>query len=276
MVADNRTTRDGYIELVRGREVVARSLDRDGIGASSGYLTVPDLIAGDVARAFGNGAVIATATYDGGPRIGTDACAGSAAFTVARRGRRAGGVGRRVPPGGALVPDLRLAWTDAASFTVTAEPALAAGQSLRDPDQAPGRRCRGHLTDRRRDRRVRARGADRRAGADGDQARRRGDGRETGDAGPAALALRTRLPFRFSEAGSVRLELRDRAGALLGTGAKRLPAAWPMYVPADRRGRRLLARHVADVADRELRARTRGDEAGAAVRDARRPLECCA
>ena len=67
---------------MRGREVIARSMDRDGIAASSGYLTVPNLIAGDVARAFGNGAVIASATYDGGPRIGADACAGRQAFSV--------------------------------------------------------------------------------------------------------------------------------------------------------------------------------------------------
>ena len=131
VVADNRTTRDGYIELVRGREVVARSLDRDGIGASSGYLTVPDLIAGDVARAYGNGAVLASATYAGGPRIGADACAGSTAFTVTRGdGTPATWVGTYLP-GGALVPGQRLTWTDAASFTVTAEPALAAGQIVR-------------------------------------------------------------------------------------------------------------------------------------------------
>src|SRR5215207_9491305 len=131
VVSDNRTTRDGYIELVRGREVLARSLDRDGIGASSGYLNVPDLIAGDVARAYGNGALLATATYAGGPRIGAGACAGSTAFTVARgEGTPATWVGTYLP-GGALVPGQRLTWADSSTFTVAAEPALAAGQIVR-------------------------------------------------------------------------------------------------------------------------------------------------
>ncbi len=227
VIADNRTTRDGYIELVRGREVVARSLDRDGIGASSGYLTVPDLIAGDVARAFGNGAVIATATYDGGPLIGTDACAGSAAFTVARPdGAQAVWVGA-YRPDGALVPNLRLAWTDAPSFTVTAEPGLATGQLLK-------------ILSRRQEGPVEV--TSRTAGVIGacapaaptdaqvQTATKRAvaaTGAKLGTLDPRRLALRktVMLPFRFSEAGSVHLELRDRAGALLGTGAKRVSRA---------------------------------------------------
>ena len=131
VVSDNRTTHNGYVELVRGREVVARSLDRDGIGASSGYLTVPDLVAGDVARSYGDGRVLTSATYAGGPRIGADACAGSTSFSVTHGADTpATWVGTYLP-GGALVPGQRLTWTDATSFTVAAEPALAAGQIVR-------------------------------------------------------------------------------------------------------------------------------------------------
>jgi hypothetical protein len=242
VVSDNRTTRDGYVELVRGREVVARSLDRDGIGASSGYLTVPDLVAGDVARAYGAGAVVATATYTGGPRIGPDACAGSTSFSVAHGAvTPATWVGIYLP-GGALVPGQRLTWTDATAFTVTAEPALAAGQIVRvltkrqEGEVEVTERAGGVIGPCAAPTDAQVRAATERAVA--------ATGAKLGTLDPRQLARRgtVKLPFRFSEPGSVSLEVRDRTGAVLGTGAKRLDRAGMADVPTrwSAAGRRLL------------------------------------
>ncbi len=244
VVSDNRTTRNGYVELVRGREVVARSLDRDGIGASSGYLTVPDLIAGDVARAYGDGVVLATATYAGGPRIGADTCAGSTSFSVAHgAGTPATWVGTYLP-GGAFVPGQRLTWTDATSFTVAAEPPLAAGQIVRvltkrqEGQVEVTERAGGVVGPCAAPTDAQVRTATQRAVA--------ATGAKLGTLDPRRLALRdaVMLPFRFSEAGNVSLELRDRAGAVLGTGVKRLNRAGVADVRTrwSVAGRRLLRR----------------------------------
>ena len=70
------------MELVRGM-VIARSAERNGIGAAGGHVKIPSIVAGDVVRAYGNGARIATTTYDGRPAIG-GACDGRSSFTVTR------------------------------------------------------------------------------------------------------------------------------------------------------------------------------------------------
>ncbi len=244
VVSDNRTTRNGYIELVRGREVVGRSLDRDGIGASSGYLTVPDLIAGDVARSYGDGRLLTSATYAGGPRIGADACAGSTSFSVTHSADTpATWVGTYLP-GGALVPGLRLTWTDAPSFTVAAEPALAAGQIVRvltkreEGQVEVTERASGVVGPCAPPSDAQVQAATERAVA--------ATSAKLGTLDPRRLALRqtVMLPFRFSEAGNVNLVVRDRAGAVLGTGAKRLNRAGMADVPThwSAAGRRLLRR----------------------------------
>ena len=59
-----------------------------------------------------------------------------------------------------------------------------------------------------------------------------------------ALRRTVALPFRFSEPGSVSLEVRTRAGAVLGTGTKRLDRAGMADVRTrwNASGRRLLRR----------------------------------
>jgi hypothetical protein len=244
VISDNRTTRNGYVELVRGREVVARSLDRDGIGASSGYLTVPDLIAGDVARSYGDGRLLTSAIYAGGPRIGADACAGSTAFSVTHGDSApATWVGTYLP-GGALVPGQRLTWSDATSFTVAAEPALAAGQIVRvltkrqDGGVEVTERASGVIGPCAAPTDAQVRTATRRAVM--------ATGAKLGKLDARRLALRqtVMLPFRFPEAGSVSLEVRDRAGTVLGTGVKRSNRAGMADVRTrwSATGRRLLRR----------------------------------
>jgi hypothetical protein len=230
MVTDNRRSTNGYLELVRGREVVARSPARHGIAASSGHLTVPNLLADDVARAFGNGAVIASATYDGGPRIGADACAGSRAFTVTRPVGSEAGFAAAFRRSGAPVPGQRLRWTDTA---VAADRPLAAGQMVR----VLTRRDDGGIEVVSRGSGVVAACA---APSDAQvlSATRRALARTGAKLRPGARTL----PFAFPEPGSVWLEVRERAGALIGVGRKRNRRAGTAGVRIRWTGRRLPAR----------------------------------
>ena len=121
------------------------------------------------------------------------------------------------------MPGQRLTWTDATSFTVAAEPALAAGQIVRvltkrqegEVEVTAARQRRDRAMRRRRPT-PRCRTATRRAVA--------ATGAKLGKLDTRRLALRQTvvLPFRFFEAGSVSLEVRDRAGAVLGTGVEAL------------------------------------------------------
>ena len=156
------------------------------------------------------------------------ACAGSAAFTVARpAGAPVVWVGAYLT-GGELVPGQGLQWADAGSFTVAAAPALVAGQSLRvltrreeGPVEVESRTC-------GRDRGVPAGGADRRAGANRDAARGRGHGREAGDAGreAAGAARDDRAAVRVLRGAAASASSSGTAtGVLFGTGAKRMVGA---------------------------------------------------
>ena len=117
-VSDGRAADRGYMELVRGGMVIARSAERNGIGAAGGHVKIPSIVAGDVVRAYGNGARIATTTYDGRPAIG-GACDGRSSFTVTRsESARTTWVG---------VDRRRLLWEDARTYAVAVSPALRAG-----------------------------------------------------------------------------------------------------------------------------------------------------
>ena len=132
VVSDNRTTRDGYIELVRGREVVARSLGsrRDRRLERLSDRARPDR------RRRRPGLRQRRRHRRGRP---TTAGRGSAP-TRAPGARRSPSRARADAPAvwvGAYLPaasSCRISasqWADAASFTVAAEPALVAGQILR-------------------------------------------------------------------------------------------------------------------------------------------------
>ena len=258
VVTDNRKTDNGSIELVRGSEVIARSMDRDGLAASSGYLTVPNLIAGDVARAFGNGAVIASATYDGGPRIGADACAGSRAFSVtAVAGTQPVFVGAFLP-GGDLVPGQRLRWTDAA---VTAVQPLAAGEIVRALTRHPEgdvevvSRSSGVVAACAAPTDAEVKAATRRAIA------------RTGAKLRTMERVRA-LPFAFPEAGSVCIELRDRAGVLIGIGTKRVRRAGSADVRIRWTGRRMASRVTLSASFAPERAGATAQQTGLVSMDA--------
>jgi hypothetical protein len=121
-VSDGRTAEHGYIELVRSRMVIARSAERNGLGAAGGHVKIPSLVDGDIVRVYGNGAMLAAATYDGRPAI-AGACGGRSAFTVTRsESARTVWVG--------VDPQRRLLWDDARTFAVAATPALRFRQTV--------------------------------------------------------------------------------------------------------------------------------------------------
>jgi hypothetical protein len=228
VVTDNRRANKGYIELVRGREVIARSLDRDGLAASSGHLPVPNLLAGDVARAWGNGGVVVSATYDGGPRIGAGACAGRQAFTVTRAAGTNAVFAGAFKRSGELVQLLR--WTDDA---VAADQPLAVGEIVRA------------LTRRQADDieiEARANAVVAACGAPTDAEVLAATQRALARTGASLRTGVKALPFAFPEAGSVYLEMRDHAGALIGSGAQRLRRAGTVDIPIQWTGRRPPAR----------------------------------
>jgi hypothetical protein len=117
-VSDGRTAERGYIELVRSGMVIARSAERNGLGAAGGHVKIPSLVAGDVVRVYANGALLTAATYDGRPAIG-GACHGRSSFTVTRsESARTTWVGVRAR---------RVLWADARTYAVAVSPALRAG-----------------------------------------------------------------------------------------------------------------------------------------------------
>jgi hypothetical protein len=71
---------DYRVELVRGGQVLGQAA---WSGERGGRVSVPRLIAGDVARLYAGGALRHVATYDGTPVI-EDACAGRSAFSFTR------------------------------------------------------------------------------------------------------------------------------------------------------------------------------------------------
>jgi hypothetical protein len=159
--------------------------------------------------------VIATVTYDGRPQI-AGACARRSSFTVTRD------EGARTTWLGVEAPDRRLVWADARTFTVAAQPALSAGQTV----SVITTRDDGALAViSRRDVRV---GECRRVppparvpptNAELRAALRRGVRAAGAELRRARLGRRVTVPFAFIEPGSVRLEL-TAGGKVVGSGVE--------------------------------------------------------
>jgi hypothetical protein len=210
--SDPRAAEHGYVELVRGGMVIARSLERNGVGAAGGHVTVPSLVAGDVVNAYGNGALIATATYDGLPTV-AGAFRGRSSFTVTRA------ESARTTWVGLEPPRQRLLWEDARVFTVGSDRALALGQTASAITTASA----GDVdVVSRRDVRVERSAAPAHVPptrAELRRAMRRSVRAACAALSRARLGRRVTVAFSFLEPGSVQLELKA-GGEVVGSGVE--------------------------------------------------------
>ena len=261
VVSDGRRTSDGYIELVRGCEVIARSPERDGIGARAGYLTVPSLIAGDVGTGLRQ-------RRPDRRRRPTTAGRGSAptlrrepAFTVARPAGRAGGVRRRVPGW----------WRSRAGPAACSGRTPARCTARPPPGGGPDRPRADHVSGRRMSKSSDLGARSRRAPAAGAARRRRccaatrravaAHRREAGDAGPRAAGAAVRVPRGGRDV--LHRAAATAAGVLIGIGAQAHRGTRRHSRCADPHGRRPAGgccelRAHADDAHRALRRGARG------------------
>ena len=75
------------IEIVRQGVVVAEASEAGRTRLAGARVRLRELIAGDVAKLYADGALVLSVNYDGTPVIGPDACLGRSAFTVTHSGR---------------------------------------------------------------------------------------------------------------------------------------------------------------------------------------------
>jgi hypothetical protein len=112
-----------HLELVRGGVVIATS--PAGPPSSFASLDAANLLAGDIARFYDDGAVRAIASYDGLPAISADACAGRTAFSGTRSSDQVLVKAGAFTPNSGYGVDNRAIFTSGNPFTVTLTRPLA-------------------------------------------------------------------------------------------------------------------------------------------------------
>jgi hypothetical protein len=249
---------DPHVEISRGGALLARSTG-PGFGGLFGAANVPSLLAGDVISLHRNGAAFASVTFDGLPTVNADACAGRTAFTGARNAAASVDyAGFYTPGGGGYGSRGSVHWNQGNPFTVTLPRPLIAGQVVYvATNLVAGAGADTMELDVERNTTVAACPSPPPppvpptvVPTDGQvfaaiKAALGKTAAKLRKLDTAALAKRKRLtlPFRFAEAGTVRLQLKRKTTAV-GTGTKTLkaPGSANVTVKLTKAGRSLLKR----------------------------------
>jgi hypothetical protein len=125
VITGNGAQAEAFSSAPSTRLEVTRGGAPTGSPTTASKVTLPDLVAGDVATLYNGSSVVATATYQGQPTIGDDACVGHSTFLAHRAADAA-----IVEAGGfdtATQTEIDSFWTSEENAVVSLKRPLAAG-----------------------------------------------------------------------------------------------------------------------------------------------------